>query len=306
MITINGMDIEKFLELNKRGLIPGPEESEEDFEERAAYCLGLKDHLKSALKEKIPFSTEEASLDLSEEELEKSFGQYGIRPDWVPVFYSNVQLTPWHGGCAWIFQMDESSPTSAFLQLRRSFFHSDKYLGLLKKDEVISHELAHVGRMRFEEPKFEELLAYRSSCNGWRRWLGPLVQSTWESLLFVFLLLMIFIVDLFLFWYGDYEGYLRLVWLKMIPLGLVLAGVFRLTLRQRQLKKCVHALSKLIPSTFEVNAVLYRLTDREIIAFGSMDKNSLIDYIKEKEKSTLRWRVIAKEYFHERVHGKTT
>lgn len=298
------MDIEKILDLDKRGLVPGPGESEDAFEKRADYCLSLKDNLKSSLGENSPFNPDDAPLDLSENDLEKTSECYGIRPDWVPVFYSNEKLTPWHGGCAWIFQMDESSPTSAFLQLRKAFYTSDTYLGLLQKKEVLSHELSHVGRMCFEEPKFEELIAYQSSSTSWRRWFGPLVQSAWESLLFVFLLLMIFIVDLFLFWYGDFDAYTRLMWLKLIPLGLIGIAGARLLLRHQQLKKCRKTLSNIISNPLTVSAVLYRLTDKEIIAFGSMDKNAVIDYMKGMEEDALRWRVLKRGYFYEYIANR--
>ncbi|ADI37562.1 hypothetical protein, putative type III secreted [Waddlia chondrophila 2032/99] len=291
------MEIKKFIELDKRGLIPGPGESEEAFAKRAAYCLSLKDFLKSTLEGKIPFDSKEAPLDLSEQDMERVDKQYGIRPDWVPVFFSNTRLTPWHGGCAWIFQMDESSPTAAFLQLRKSFFFSDQYLKVLRKEEVVAHELAHVGRMCFEEPKFEEFLAYQSSSAVWRRYLGPLVQSTWESMLFVFLLFVIFLFDLFLFWHGDYGSYQNWMWLKTIPLVLAFIGVVRLVVRHWQFKKCSNTLSRLISNPCTVKQVLYRLTDQEIISFGSMDKQSLISYIKEMEASALRWRVLVKRYF---------
>jgi len=169
---------------------------------------------------------------------------------------------------------------------------------------VLSHELSHVGRMCFEEPKFEELIAYRSSSTSWRRWFGPLVQSAWESLLFVFLLLMIFIVDLFLFWYGDFDAYTRLMWLKLIPLGLIGIAAARLLLRHQQLKKCRKTLSTIISNPLTVSAVLYRLTDKEIIAFGSMDKNAVIDYMKGMEEDALRWRVLKRGHFHEYIANR--
>jgi hypothetical protein len=293
------MEYKKFLELDKRGLIPGPGESPMDFAERAQYCIDLESTIEQSLEGKVPFSEEDAHAPDLGSAFERTESHYGIKPDWVPIYFSNAHLTPWHGGCAWIFQMDENSPTSAFLQVRKQFRSSDRYLGWLKRDEVLAHELAHVGRMTFEEPKFEEFLAYQSSSSSWRRWFGPILQATWESLLFVGVLLMILIVDIFLFWYGDLDSYLKLMWLKLIPLGMIGAGVVRLIIRHQQLKKCRQSLSSLTPNPLTINAIIYRLTDEEIIAFGKMDKKALIDYMKREEENALRWRVITRGYLHE-------
>ena len=293
------MEYKKFLELDKRGLIPGPNETPLDFAERARYCLELESTLEESFQNNIPFSENESLTPKWEGAFQRTQDNYGIKPDWVPVYFSNSQLTPWHGGCAWIFQMDENSPTSAFLQLRKQFRSANHYMGFLKKDEVLAHELSHIGRMSFEEPKFEEFLAYQSSISTWRQWLGPLVQATWESLLFVGTLLMIFMMDMFLIWYGDLDSYLRLMCLKLIPLAMIGAGVIRLIIRHQQLKKCRRALKKIIPNPLKINAIIYRLTDNEIISFGKMDKNALIDYMKKERENTLRWRVITRGYLHE-------
>lgn len=292
------MEYKKILELDKQGLIPGPDESTMDFAERAQYCLNLQEMIEGSLQDKIPFSEEDSHNPDLDTAFERTEFQYGIRPVWVPIYFSNASLTPWHGGCAWIFQMDENSPTSAFLQIRKQFRTSDSYLRWLKRDEVLAHEFSHVGRMTFEEPKFEEFLAYRSSSSGWRRWFGPILQATWESLLFVGILLMIFMVDMFLFWYGDFDSYLRLMWLKLIPLAMIGAGIMRLIVRHRQLRKCRRSLSTLTSDPLVINAIIYRLTDKEIIAFGRMNKSALIDYIDKEKENTLRWRVIMKGYLH--------
>ena len=59
--------------------------------------------------------------------------------------------------------------------------------------------------MKFEEPQFEELLAYRNSPAAWRRWLGPIVEAPWESLLFMLSLLLLLALDLYLQFTGEHE-----------------------------------------------------------------------------------------------------
>ncbi len=284
------MNIKKLFKFNKLGIVPGPDETDEMFQKRADYCLNLKRSISSELKDKVPFSLDEMEPNFLGEALEKSQKLYDLRPEWVPIFFSNAQLTPWHGGCAWIFQMDESTPYSAFLQIRQTFQKSKKYLGLYDREEILAHEFAHIGRMKFEEPKFEEILAYRSSESKWRKWLGPIVQSTWESLLFVGILMLIFILDLSLFLYGDLAAYRSFMWLKLIPLFLILMGGTRLAIRYRQLTQCKNALKKVFQNPSDVNAILYRLTDKEIIAFGRLSKKEILDYI--KNENSLRWRIL--------------
>ena len=113
---------------------------------------------------------------------------YGFAPHWVPLFFSNYQLAPWHGGCAWIFQLNDNTPYAAFLQLRSAFRTQKRYLGMYERTELIAHEMAHIGRMMFEEPEFEEIIAFQSSTNRFRRFFGPLFRSSKESMLFVIVL----------------------------------------------------------------------------------------------------------------------
>jgi len=51
--------------------------------------------------------------------------------------------------------------------------------------DLLSHEAIHVARMGFQEPFFEECLAYRTSSRRWRRFLGPLFTFSWEPFLFL-------------------------------------------------------------------------------------------------------------------------
>lgn len=296
----NAMQVEKLLELDKQGLIPGPLESEQEFEKRAEYCLNLKKNLQEQLEDKLPFPSIELMNPPIEKALAQTQAQYGIMPRWVPVFFSNAQLPPWHGGCAWIFQINDKSPVSGFIQLRKHFYQSERYLTLYQRDEILAHEFAHIGRMCFEEPKFEEFLAYQSSPSAWRKRLGPLVQSSWESLLFVILLLLIFIIDGFMLWFGDFLTYYKLMGLKLIPLLLLGAGVLRLVIRNQQLVKCRETLSKITPDPLTVNAITYRLTDKEIIALGRMDLNMAMSEIQKWIRGgTLRWQLISKGYLYE-------
>lgn len=274
---------EELLKFNSQGLIPGPDETEEAFCKRAEYCLNLRNEILQ-----LPFN--DGSKEVPEQALHKIKTLYGFAPTWVPLFFSNYRLLPWHGGCAWIFQQSEETPISAFLQLRRPFSYKDTYLGLYSRDELLAHELCHVGRMCFEEPRFEEILAYRTSPSGFRRWVGAIAQSSWETMLFFLLLCLILIFDLF--------G-IPLHGLKLVPLILVGLAVYRLVKRQNEYKRCLSNLQALFKNHAE--SILFRLTDREIVSFSHLSPEALREAIEEKKGSSLRWRVIEKAYLYEKI-----
>lgn len=287
---------QQLLHLNQLGLIPGPNEPADEFTVRANYCLTLKDHLSEEFKEHLGSVSDDSINKLS-----KGFSiiasTYDLSPTWIPIFFNNYQLPPWHGGCAWIFQMTETSPTAALLQLRRSLHESSKYLGIYHRDELVSHELAHVGRMKFEEPQFEEILAYRTSFSAFRRWFGPILQSSFESMLFVISLALIVFIDLFLLFFYNYEAYLSAMWLKVIPVSMICLALIRLGGRQRRFNRCLANVESCLQNPHQALSVLYRLSDREITSFSKMKIEEIRAYASKEAESSLRWQLILKAYF---------
>ena len=152
--------------------------------------------------------------------------------------------------------------------------------------------------MQFEEPQFEELLAYRSSHAPWRRWLGPIVQSPRESALFLLCLLLVLMLDVYLHFSGMQETYRQLMWTKAVPIGLLLAGLARVCLRQRTFKKCLLNLKEICPDIEKANAWAYRLTDLEINTFAGMDANGIKAFAQQQKALSLRWRAIDLAYLN--------
>lgn len=289
---------DELLQLNKIGWIPGPNETEEAFAGRVQYGLHLSDHLPQELqailaKHPIPPPIDQHTI-LSPA-LQRLASFYDCMPTWISLFFSNYKLPFWHGGCAWIFQMTEESPLSALIQLRQVFRHSQKYLGFYDRKELLTHELSHVGRMMFQEPKFEELLAYRTSSSSFRRWWGPVVQSSVESAVFLLVLFILVVFDVFLLALGRPDAYFFALWLKAIPIFmLVLAGI-RLFRRHTTLNQCLAHLKTCSKEGCE-EAIAYRLTDDEISLFAKSSSQEVRDYAYRQAKEELRWRVIAKVY----------
>jgi hypothetical protein len=212
-------------ELNQLGLFPGPDEEESSFLKRVSYCLALPKN------ERGVFSSIE--------------NDYGFSPTWVQIDYSNKGLLPWEGGCTWIFQEDENSPLRTTLQLRKVFETKASYLKLYTKEEILTHELAHVGRAAFEEPKFEEFLAYRTSPNSFRRLFSPLLERAFEAYIFLAFLVI---------------GYLLS---SALPSILAIAALLRLRRRHKTFQRAVKHLKTLLGG--EAEPFLYRLKDEEII-----------------------------------------
>lgn len=263
---------------NSSGLIPGPGETEDEFFRRKSYCISLKDFIFNKLGNEIPFVSKENLFSNT-----LSHPLYGIKPDWVPLFFSNYQLFFWQGGCAWIFQIDDESPTSAMLQLRKSLGSHTKYLGIYDRDEMITHELSHVGRMMFQEPKFEEVLAYQSSPFWFRRFFGPLFQFSWESFLFIFLLL----IGTFFMTMTSF----------LLPIGYLTFLLMRLLKKQWALEKCKNNTESILQNPKDVLPFIYRLTDKEIISFSHWSTPKIKQYIQEQRKDSFRWSFLYTCYF---------
>lgn len=283
----------ELIKLNKMGFIPGPGELLDSFCARVDYCLNLKDHLPNELK--CALSTESSSPEILASPIKYLQSMYDIAPDWIPLFFSNYKLSFWHGGCAWIFQMTEEEPTTALIQLRSSLLYSPKYLGLYRREELLTHELCHVGRMMFQEPRYEEFFAYQTSCFRIRKWLGPILQSSVESVCFLLVLFLIVVFDLFLVALHHHDAYMMALWIKTLPVVFIGLGLWRLWKRHRAISATLKNLREVLGTNEKASFVAYRLTDSEIESFSQMSGAQIIEYMNDQQE--LRWQVIRKAYF---------
>ncbi len=150
------MDDEKLLSFFKRGLIPGPSETEEEFLKRTAASPPLPAW--SAIKP-LP-------------------SHWGFTIDWVPLIYSKKKLLPWEGALFF----DDHIQLHPKLQTQNLFGNT--------LTEILHHESIHAARITFHEPRFEEFLAYSTS-RSWKRLIGPLFSRPWEFPLFALALLLV-------------------------------------------------------------------------------------------------------------------
>lgn len=219
--------VQQCLEWKRRGLIPGPNELETDFLDRVQSSLSQGD------------------VEMWREAHQITQRCFGFSLDWVPVYFSNQKLPFWEGAATWI----DKQPS---IQLRKGFLKGS-YLGY-KRAEVLAHESVHGARCKFEEPEFEEILAYQTSSNKLRRFVGPAFQKPWESLVFV---LSVGIAS-----FGQY-------WLGAILSGYV--GL-RLYLSQRKLRLCL----KKLPLS-----LILCLTDQEITTFAQLNQKEILAHLQQ-------------------------
>lgn len=287
---------EKLIFFNQQGLIPGPDETEEEFIQRANYCLKLKANLPDLFD-----NVSSQELELGDEAIHQAYALtkkiYGLAPEWIPLLFSNYKLAPWHGGCAWIFQLNNTVPFAAFFQLRQEFRHSSRYLGIYERNELIAHELVHAARMMFEEPRFEEIIAYQSTPSFFRKWFGPIIQSSRESLIFVLSLGIVFLLEIYSFFIHDTAGMKMAMAAALFPLGLTGFALIRLWMRQTQFSRCLCNLKSIVKEEDEPTSLALRLTDREIIAFSKMAPEEIQTYIKENGEKNIRLKMICRAYF---------
>ena len=249
---------ELLLELNRRGLIPGPEESEAAFFARCRRAAHLPSPPASSLAQHL----------------------FDIAPDWVEINYTAKGLRFWEGACTWI---EENQIT---LQLHPAFLKKMTYWRY-GREEVIAHELVHVVRGAFEEPVFEEILAYRTSSSPVRRFWGPILRSANESLIGVLSLMACTVAAFF-----------EPLYLAAMTgtVGLLGGGIIRLVRTQRTFTSALHKIAELFGDE-KAHAVMIRLTDREIIRFSKMEVEAIAAYAVKMAKIHIRWKQIMAAYF---------
>ncbi|MFT4552621.1 MAG: hypothetical protein ACI9S8_001246 [Chlamydiales bacterium] len=290
----------QLLEFNKQGFIPGPNEQSYHFLSRVKDSLHFANNIDEYLEsseELFPFRAEDK---IPTQEKESAFHicktLFDMAPSWVPAFYNNHDLSVWHGGSSWIPEVNEGSPI-IFFQLRKAFKASSTYLWIYQRNEILSHEAVHVGRMAFHEPEFEEILAYRTSSSPLRRLLGPIIQSPEETMAFALIISFIVALDYFLLFTQNFSLYATAMWLKLIPLFLILYGLWRIWKLHRVFEKCLENLEALLSSKDKANAVIYRLTDKEIYRFSEDLSPTILQYAHENKSRSLRWRLLNIAYF---------
>lgn len=241
------------VEWGRRGIFPGPRESVSGFLQRARECSVVS---------------------------EPAVNCFGVKPNWIPIRLDAQNLSLWEAAATWIEESEEG--VSCFIQIHPS--------GKYPKEQVIAHEMVHAMRMGFEEPYFEEVLAYQTSSHWFRRYFGPLFVKGYEIKVFLALVLLgwSLLVGEVLF-----EKNLAASVFLFLPIFFVGWCVLRLVFLQRTFQKCLSHLKKVMKQ--DPLALAMRLTDAEIRKFSKSTPSEIQSYMQQSQE--LRWRQINLEFF---------
>lgn len=257
-------------DLGKKGWIPGPDESEEAFVKRLnmASCIQGK-----------------GTFDYSE--------TLALSPDWIPLSYSNKKLLPWQGAVMWVSKGAEGIQFPS-IQLRKGFLKG-RFWGT-EKDEVLMHETVHAVRVMFNEPRFEEILAYYHSPKKWRRFLAPLFRTPGQAFFFLSTVLLSIGIQFFSLFFMEHHLLPMAEWVSLLPI-LDLTLRFSILIRDhRVFKKCLRKLSHLFSDPGRAFAIALRLKDSEIEQFAVEPIEKLLNRIEKKVSQSVRWRQILAQF----------
>lgn len=274
------ISLDDLQQCNLRGWIPGPEEEATAFLKR----IERLNHFFSYPPEQMDHFLTESDWSLAREKTKQIFD---FSPDWMVAYYSNHNLTFFQGAATWI--QEEEGVSIPFIQLRKQFA-TGSCLKIYRREEVLAHEAVHAARMQFHDPLFEEVFAYKTSPYIWRRLLGPLFQSPWESYLFVGLLFVPLAVEIASF-FREWGEYLLIRYLPLVFLAYLLGRLLYLRLLLFLASK---HLSIFLQNLEKKWAVLFRLTDKEIGKFALKSKRKRERFLQEQD--SLRWQLIKKIY----------
>lgn len=260
------MEEESLIALNKRGLFPGPQEKDELFFLRA---------------KKTACSSESAEIT------KKLFHAV---PDWVKIFRSAKGLHFWEAAATWI-EEDPRAGRTATIQIKNSFLNR-----FYPFEETIAHEMVHAMRLMFDERRFEEILAFRTSKNRFRRYFGPLFSRPRDALGFILFLGLSWFCCLGEMFLDLSLGSSYLMWSPICFLGLAAA---RLMQSQRVFSKALERLEKAVRKPGQSLAVALRLTDSEIERFAKCSPQEIRSFAAKEAAKNLRWRQLRAAYFNQ-------
>lgn len=279
MVSEKQIKLEAF---DQKGWIPGPSEGEK------AYLARVKalEHFFSYPPETVDHFLTDRDWEAANRRVE---ALYDCAPDWIVAHYSNDQLSFFQGAATWIVR--EKEVRIPLIQLKEKF-ESGSLFKFYGRDEVLAHEAVHAVRMQFDEPKFEEIFAYRTSTRWWRRFLGPLFEKPWEAYLFIALLFVpiacevLEIID---------RAVPFCLYLRFVPLAYFAWLLSRLLFYRFVLARALKKMDKGLKNPEKKWAAVLRLTDREIFQFAFSRNEKLRTFV-EGDK-TPRWALLREKFF---------
>jgi hypothetical protein len=254
------------------GIWPGPGESEEAFLLRSQKELkALDDDSRGAIEYSAYLKKTLHTL-------------FFINPLPHLASYDTTGLYFWEGAAMYSYEENGSCRPKILVSPK---FKMGKHLWY-DRDEVLAHEIFHAARIMYQEPKFEELLAYQTSKNRLRQILGPMFQNPLESIIFLFSVLLSLCISLSSI-FIDLE---RVFYAQYVPIVYLMYLLLRVQYRQGLLKRAIKNIGPFLKDHSFALAFVARLTDEEIKTLAKASFEVLIEFFDRGKKRDLRMKIL--------------
>ena len=285
MPQLNDVTPDELIQFNRQGLIVGDQEDSASFLLRVKLFSSPEKLLEA---NQLPPKLHAYSHYFSSSELTK---RLDLDPSWVYLWCSNKELMPWEAASTWLIKSAHHFHYPV-LQFRKSLERKKSYLGY-QYSEIFAHEMVHIARSEIEGSQFEEMIAYRTSKNWFRRLLGPFFKNPHEAILYVITWSLCSFSGL-LFAMADYYFFFALTLCSFAFASLItLFGVGRLFFKHSILKRAIKALSRIFPQS-SIEAILIRLNDEEIRMFASKCDHKA--EVERMQGRSLKWKQMLLAY----------
>lgn len=260
------------------GFWPGPGESEDQFIKRIEYTKTrsgqIQDLFNSERKKSILRITQRA---------------FGITQLQIPVIFEKKGLSFWEGGVLWIDNI--SGLAIPLIQIRENFLKGS-YL-FYNIEEVVAHEILHASRIAYDEPQYEEILAYHTSPQSLRKYIGPLFPTVRDTYIFIGLFTLGLVLELIALLLGT----LNQIPFFCLPVFWILLLGTRLYVKQKRFITALSHLEKVLPRPLEALSVIAKLKDKEIDALAGIACCQVVDFLEKQSDSELRMRMLKAVHF---------
>ncbi len=270
------------------GFVPGPRETKLSYNNRVKLVINFS---KNLLKEDRYFVNKRI-LKLSQEITKSIFDFYS---ECIVAYYDFNGMSFFESACTHLENIGDL--TLPIVQLKnadkpRGFFQR-KISHLYSAKEILAHEAVHAARAELNSIKFEEIFAYMTSENRFRKFLGPMFQSNKDSYVFLFSTFLLSITWMVLS-FLDVECKFLLSLFFIFPL--FLCG--RLLFFKYILRRCIKNIKPLLKHNVDPVHVVFRFTDEEIFKF-SKNKNDASSFV--VNDNSFRWEILKDYYFEPKL-----
>lgn len=283
-------DMKTLCELDAKGLSPAVGEGAEAFAQRLEilrkslqeFEQKLSSQGKATLDDLCVQSKDRIPQSLYETPRKQTRQLYGFNCDWVPGFFCNPRFSWLFGGCTYSYPPDFFTVFIIGERLRKQ----KKYL-CYDRDEIFAHELCHVGRAGLNSMEFEELFAYQTARRPFRRFLGGIMHSQMDTLVFLLACLFLVAAQVLL---PLYNAVLP-SWLGWAVFGAVmLFFLLRHTYSYHVFRKALQKLQAFCGNdAAKARMLLFHATDDEIHQLARTETPESL--LKEYSASELRWKI---------------